>query len=103
MTVAKVPEQVTTILEKLFEDHFKKKPSTIELLPVSGSDRRYYRLSNGDDSAIGAYNANVSENNTFFYFTDLFRKHDIRVPEVYGLSRDRKAYLQQDLGDTTLF
>lgn len=103
MTVAKVPEQATTILEKLFEDHFNKKPSKTELLPVSGSDRRYYRLSDGDDSAIGTYNANVSENNTFFYFTDLFRKHDIRVPEVYGLSRDRKAYLQQDLGDTTLF
>ena len=103
MTVSRIPEQTVTTLEKLFEDHFKKKPSKTELLPVSGSDRRYYRLSNDEHSAIGTYNANVSENNTFFYFTELFRKHEIRVPEVYGLSKDRKAYLQQDLGTTTLF
>src|SRR5579864_228256 len=103
MTPSKIPEQVTTVLEKLFEAHFNKKPLKRELLPVSGSDRRYYRISAGTVSAIGTYNANVSENNTFFYFTELFRKHGIHVPEVYSVSKDRKAYLQQDLGTTTLF
>jgi len=103
MTPSKIPEQATTVLEKLFEAHFNKKPLKRDLLPVSGSDRRYYRISAGTVSAIGTYNANVSENNTFFYFTELFRKHGIHVPEVYSISKDRKAYLQQDLGTTTLF
>jgi aminoglycoside/choline kinase family phosphotransferase len=96
-------EQPTAILEKLFEEHFKKKPSKTEQLPVSGSERRYWRLSNDKISAIGTYNSNIAENNTFFYFTELFRKHNILVPEVYGSSKDRKYYLQQDLGSTTLF
>ena len=33
--------QITGILEKLFEEHFEKKPDSIEALAVSGSDRRY--------------------------------------------------------------
>ena len=95
--------QITGILEKLFEEHFEKKPELIEALPVSGSDRRYYRLTSGKTSAIGTYNTNVAENNTYFYFTELFRKHQINVPLVYKISKDRRSYLQQDLGKTSLF
>lgn len=103
MTPNKTVTQIISSLEKLFEDHFGKKPENIELLPVSGSDRRYYRMVNGAQSAIGTYNANTTENNSYFYFTDLFRKHQIRVPEVYLTSKDRKYYLQQDLGGVSLF
>lgn len=95
--------QVTATLEKLFEEHFEKKPDTIEALPISGSDRRYYRISAGKTVAIGTYNINVAENNTYFYFTELFRRHQVNVPEIYHRSKDRRAYLQQDLGTTTLF
>jgi aminoglycoside/choline kinase family phosphotransferase len=95
--------QITAILEKLFEEHFEKKAEVIEALPVSGSDRRYYRLSAGKTHAIGTYNSNVAENNTYFYFTELFRRHQINVPEVYKINRDRRAYLQQDLGSVSLF
>ena len=95
--------QITAILEKLFEEHFEKTPETVEALAVSGSDRRYYRLTCGKTTAIGTYNTNVAENNTYFYFTELFRKHQINIPEVYRTSKDRRAYLQQDLGKTSLF
>ena len=95
--------QITGILEKLFEEHFEKKAETIEALAVSGSDRRYYRLTCGKTTCIGTYNTNVAENNTYFYFTELFRKHQINVPEVYKTSKDRRSYLQQDLGKTSLF
>lgn len=91
------------VLEKLFEDHFSVKPENITTLPVSGSDRRYYRLTGGNISAIGTYNANAAENNAYFYFTDLFRKHNIHVPEVYKVGKERRYYLQQDLGNTSLF
>lgn len=92
-----------SVLEKLFTEHFEVSPENITPLPVSGSDRRYYRLTAGKLSAIGTYNANIAENNSYFYFTDLFRKHTINVPEVYKMGRDRKYYLQQDLGNTSLF
>lgn len=92
-----------TVLEELFEEHFGEKPEVITALPISGSDRRYYRLQKGDISAIGTYNANIPENNTFFYFANLFRKHEINVPEVYAVGKERKFYLQQDLGDVSLY
>lgn len=103
MTSGKTSTQTIAILEQLFEDHFGKKPESITLLPVSGSDRRYYRLTHGKQTAIGTYNPNVPENNSYFYFTDLFRKHEINVPEVFATNKDRKYYLQQDLGSTSLF
>lgn len=103
ITTGKSIVQITAIIEKLFEEHFEKKPDSIEALPVSGSDRRYYRIVSGKTAAIGTYNTNVAENNTYFYFTELFRRHQINVPEVYKISKDRRAYLQQDLGRTSLF
>lgn len=103
MAVNKSSAQTISTLEKLFEDHFGTKPDKTDLLPVSGSDRRYYRLSNGKQSAIGTLNTNISENNTYFYFTELFKKHEINIPEIYKVSKDRKFYLQQDLGFTSLF
>ncbi len=95
--------QITGIIEKLFEEHFEKKPELVESLAVSGSDRRYYRITSGKTTAIATYNTNVAENNTYFYFTELFRRHQINVPELYKISKDRRAYLQQDLGKTSLF
>ncbi len=92
-----------SVLEKLFEDHFETKPESITALPASGSDRRYYRITAGNISAIGTYNSNTAENNSYFYFTDLFRKHEINVPEVYKVGKERRYYLQQDLGGTSLF
>src|SRR5690606_15417458 len=94
------PEEV---VERLYEEHFGVKPETISALPISGSDRRYFRLSSGSQTAIATVNAHVAENNSYFYFTELFRKHSIPVPEVYRIAKDRRAYLQQDVGQTSLF
>jgi aminoglycoside/choline kinase family phosphotransferase len=103
MTHPRSSAQMISSLEKLFEEHFGKPPEKVDLLPVSGSDRRYFRLTAGKTTAIGTYNSNIAENNTYFYFTELFRKHEINVPEVYKTSKDRKAYLQQDVGGYSLF
>lgn len=99
----KTTVQITSILEKLYEEHFGKEAEHIEALPVSGSDRRYYRITGGNNVVIGTYNTNIAENNAFFYFTELFRKFQINVPEVYKVSKDRRCYLQQDLGTVSLF
>lgn len=101
MTVS-VSDNIST-LEQLFEEHFEQKPESVTPLPVSGSDRRYYRITSGDITAIGTFNSNIAENNSYFYFTDLFRKHEINVPEVYKVGKERRYYLQQDLGNTSLF
>lgn len=91
------------VLESLFKDHFSEEVQSSTRIAQSGSDRRYYRLKAGKQTAIGTLSDNSNENNSFFYFTDLLRKHQIRVPEVFARSRDRKAYLQEDLGGESLF
>jgi aminoglycoside/choline kinase family phosphotransferase len=102
MTANKSSAQTISSLEKLFEEHFGALPTQVSLLPVSGSDRRYYRLSDDKNSAIGTFNTNTAENNSYFYFTQLFKKHNINVPDIYKISKDKKLYLQQDLGNTSL-
>ncbi len=95
------PEEIA---ERLFTEHFGAAPTAITTLPVSGSDRRYFRLgAPKGKSAIATINDNIAENNTYFYFTELLRKHEINVPEVYRVAKDRRAYLQQDVGQKSLF
>ncbi|MCD6354436.1 MAG: phosphotransferase [Prolixibacteraceae bacterium] len=73
------------------------------MLPPSGSYREYCRLQNGNRSVIGAFNADVKENTAFLSFTHQFKKIGLPMPEVFAVSSDLKKYLQEDLGDTTLF
>src|SRR5690606_35200172 len=78
-------------------------PASIDILPKSGSERRYFRVhdENGN-SVIGTFGANVQENETFFYFSDHFRKIELPVPEIFITSDDKTIYLQQDFGDISL-
>src|SRR5690606_35070759 len=103
MTIVKSAADITPTLEELFEKHTGKKPESITPLAASGSDRKYFRMTEGQTSVIGTYNENVNENNSYFYFTDLLLKHEIHVPEIYLKSKDKRYYLQQDLGDVSLF
>ncbi len=43
------------------------------------------------------------ENVAFLEFSRHFRRHGLPVPEIYGDDLSQGAYLEQDLGDTTLF
>ena len=43
------------------------------------------------------------ENTAFVAFSRHFRRHGLPVPEIYGENLDQGAYLEQDLGNTTLF
>jgi len=90
-------------LEKLFKQWSGKEPATFEVLPAHGSAREYYRLKNGKLSAIGTFNQDHAENKAFLTFSRHFYTIDLPVPEIYAEDRKKNIYLQQDLGDTTLF
>ena len=96
-------QQLIDELSLLFKQWSGKEPSQIDVLPLSGSDRRYFRLfGERNQTIIGTYGLNVQENETFFYFTHQFRDNKLNVPELYAVSDDRYFYLQEDLGDTSL-
>ena len=71
---------------------------------ANGSNRSYWRMTSSTGlHCIGAYNDDVRENEAFFYYCHALRERGVNVPELYAVSDDRKYYLQQDLGDTTLY
>ena len=86
-----------------YEKRFKEDNVTIEVLPPSGSYRQYVRLSSLNFSAIGTWNDDVKENNAFVEFSNHFRKMGIKVPEIYDYNPAECIYLQEDLGNETLF
>ena len=90
-------------LTKLFESHFLESIIQINPLPQSGSNRKYFRLSSENYTAIGAYNTNVKENEAFFSFTNTFLELQFNVPTIYGIDEDRQHYVVRDLGDETLY
>ena len=72
-------------------------------LGANGSNRRYFRLLGTDHRCIGTVADDVRENEAFFAYTRHFRSKGIAVPELYAIDHDRRHYLQQDLGDLTLY
>jgi aminoglycoside/choline kinase family phosphotransferase len=93
------------ILENLFLHYFRVPVEHVQPLQgeLGGSGRRILRLSAGTLSAIGILYDIREENLAFLEFSRHFRRHGLPVPEIYGEDLDRGAYLEQDLGDTTLF
>jgi len=93
------------VLKKLFEQHFHSAALREEPVQggLGGSERTIVRLSNDSFSAIGILNSVKEENWAFLEFSRHFRAHGLPVPEIYEEVPSQGAYLEEDLGDTTLY
>ena len=93
------------VLERLFEEHFHHTADRVRPLQgqLGGSGRAIVRLSGGGQSAIGIVYPMREENVAFLEFSRHFRRHGLPVPEIYAEDLSQGAYLEEDLGDTTLF
>jgi aminoglycoside/choline kinase family phosphotransferase len=93
------------ILKRLFEQHFHAPPERVVPLQgeLGGSGRKIIRLANEKVSAIGILYGVREENAAFLEFSKHFRRHGLPVPEIYAEDLENGAYLEEDLGDTTLF
>jgi aminoglycoside/choline kinase family phosphotransferase len=93
------------ILKNLFEHHFHSPVEQVQPLQgqLGGSGRKIIRLTGEKASAIGILYDVREENAAFLEFSRHFRKHGLPVPEIYAEDLDQGAYLEQDLGDTSLF
>src|SRR5215471_20410922 len=93
------------VLKSLFERHFQTPVERAEPLQgqLGASGRKIIRLVAGKQTAIGILYNVREENVAFLEFSRHFRRHDLPVPEIYADDLARDAYLEEDLGDTTLF
>ncbi|MDE6090994.1 MAG: phosphotransferase [Duncaniella sp.] len=90
------------MLKDLYEKKFGVSPSEVERLTPAGSNRQYFRLK-GCPTVVGVIGCSKEENDAFIYLARHFRSKGLPVPEVFAVSEDSLAYLQEDLGDRSLF
>ncbi len=90
-------------LESLFTLYTGKTNPTLEAMPSSGSNRKYYRLTSNGLSLIGVRGESKDENRAFIQLARHFRNKGLNVPEVLSVSDDEMYYIQQDLGNIILF
>lgn len=93
------------VLQQLFEHHFHLQAEHVQPLQgqLGGSGRAIVRLTGGQFSAIGIVYPVREENVAFLEFSRHFRRHGLPVPEIYAEDLSQGAYLEEDLGDMTLF
>ena len=93
------------VLNQLFEAHFRAPVEQVRPIQgqLGGSGRRIVRLAAKGNSAIGILYGVREENVAFVGFSRHFKRHGLAVPEIYADDLAQGAYLEEDLGDTTLF
>ncbi len=90
-------------LATLYENYAHTPPDTIVPLAQSGSNRRYYRITAGNDTCIGVEGVSVAENRAFVALARHFAAQGLPVPRLLACADDCSCYLQQDLGAQSLF
>src|SRR4051794_318042 len=95
---------VQQTFRRLFRQAFGKYPVSILPLDGDGSQRQMFRMV-GDamETAIGVVGPDREENRAFLSYTEAFRSIDLPVPEIYGVDEKAGLYVEEDLGETTLF
>ncbi len=93
------------VLKRLFEQHFRSPADRVLSLQgqLGGSGRIIVRLAGAGHTAIGILYSVREENVAFLEFSRHFRRHGLPVPQIYAEDLSHGAYLEEDLGDTTLF
>ena len=96
-------QQLVDDISEVYKNWCGKMPAQVDVLPQSGSDRRYFRLHNENgETVIGTHGINTVENETFIYFSHHFKNENLPVPTIFAINDENTIYLQQDFGDVSL-
>lgn len=94
-------KELTSDISNLYISWSKNLDFEIEKLPVSGSERIYFRF-HGKQSALAVYNPNKFENETFISFAHSLNQAAVKVPRIYSQNLEKNIYLIEDLGENSL-
>lgn len=92
-------ETVTSLYEKATGGS----PTLIRPVAQAGSNRSYYRVEGPGGPLIATCGADREENEAFIYLSEALAAGGANVPRVLAVADDRMAYIQDDLGDVSLF
>ena len=88
--------------EHFFKDFCRNQSAEWTQLPQSGSSRKNFIGSCGEEKFVITENENLAENDTFLYFSEVFQQLKLNTPKIFKISEDRKCYIQEYLGSETL-
>lgn len=97
-----ITKRITEINNE-FKRFSGKEADSLNILPVSGSNRSYVRILSDNRSFIGVINQDKRENKAFMYLADHLHKNQVNVPGILYYNAEKGVYFQEDLGDTTLY
>ncbi len=95
-------KDIQQILTQNYISFYDNKPDFISRITQAGSDRVYYRFVSENGSVLGVYSENISETETFLYYTSVFKNLELNVPEVYYVADNLMCYFIEDFGDDLL-
>lgn len=91
-------------LIKLYAETFGSEPTEFHVLRADGSNRELYRLVGSDGTGIiGVHGPDAAENRAFLRYSRDLRGAGLPVPEIFAQNMERHIYLEEDLGDLTLY
>lgn len=96
-------EYILNEFQRLVFTEFGEHIERIEKLHADASERNIFRIVTSQRTLIGINNIYTDENTAFIKFSDSFKKAGLKVPEVFGVSHDSQIYIEEDLGDMTLY
>lgn len=85
-----------------FEKYTGESAQEFFILAQSGSARINFVGKSSGGKHIITFNENSRENESFYYFSDLFSNLNVKAPKVFKISEDRNLYIQEFLGEHTL-
>lgn len=95
-------QQVSDQVKEFCATALSEPITQFDILPISGSDRRYFRVHTTGGTYIACHGANIKENKTFIYFTNHFRRHKAPLPEIFHVNEEKSIYILEDLGSVSL-
>jgi aminoglycoside/choline kinase family phosphotransferase len=98
-------DNINPELTALYRKTFGVDPVEVIALRADGSDRRIYRLVGSGQPAtvIGISGVDLEENRAFISYSRALRSAGLPVPQIHGVGEGDAIYLEEDLGDVTLF
>ncbi|HEY7624497.1 MAG TPA: phosphotransferase, partial [Candidatus Limnocylindria bacterium] len=91
-------------LLRLYREARGDRPAAVVSVAGDGSQRTYHRLIASDGSTlIGAFGPDTDENRAFLSFSRAFRDIGLPVPAIFAVDEAAGVWLEEDLGETTLF
>ena len=91
------------LLRNLYRHRYGIDPERIMALHGDASNRRLFRMQGAKGTVIGVHDPDPLQLRAFLSFSRTFRAAELPVPEIYAEDGETGVYLEEDLGDATLF